>query len=155
MPQSLVKILVHVVFSTKDRVKIITPEIEPQLFGYIGGIVRNNNARMIIAGGTSDHCIFCFHSDVSIWASSSATSNATAQTGSRSRINDSQSSTGSGVMERFPSGNLRSPPYRDTFEIKKNIINNKLFRTNFASCAASTTSRSTSDIVGIDCLMLN
>lgn len=55
MPQSLVKILVHVVFSTKDRVKIITPEIEPQLFGYIAGIIHNNNARMIIAGGTSDH----------------------------------------------------------------------------------------------------
>ena len=55
MPQSLVKMLVHVVFSTKDRVKIITPEIEPLLFGYIGGIIRNNGARMIIAGGIADH----------------------------------------------------------------------------------------------------
>ena len=55
MPQSLVKILVHIVFSTKDRMKIIAPGIEAQLFGYIGGIIKNNNARMIIGGGTSDH----------------------------------------------------------------------------------------------------
>jgi len=55
MPQSLVKILVHVVFSTKDRAKIITPEIELQLFGYIGGILRNNGARLIIAGAAYDH----------------------------------------------------------------------------------------------------
>jgi REP element-mobilizing transposase RayT len=55
MPQSLVKILVHIVFSTKDRSKIIDPDIEAQLYGYISGIITNNNARMLIAGGVSDH----------------------------------------------------------------------------------------------------
>ncbi|MFN0139005.1 MAG: IS200/IS605 family transposase [Pyrinomonadaceae bacterium] len=55
MPQSLVKMLAHIVFSTKERVKIITPEIEPQLFAYIGGIIRNNGGRMIIAGGIANH----------------------------------------------------------------------------------------------------
>ena len=55
MPQSLVKILVHIVFSTKDRAKLITPEIEAQLFGYISGVITNNNGRMIIAGCTADH----------------------------------------------------------------------------------------------------
>ena len=55
MPQSLVKILVHIVFSTKDRRKLIPVELEPNLFGFIGGIIKNNNARLIIAGGTADH----------------------------------------------------------------------------------------------------
>lgn len=55
MPQSLVKLIVHVVFSTKDRVRMITPEIEPRLFGYISGIIENNGAKMIIAGGDADH----------------------------------------------------------------------------------------------------
>lgn len=55
MPQSLVKILVHIVFSTKDRANLIAPEIEAQLFGYISGILTNNNARLIIAGGAADH----------------------------------------------------------------------------------------------------
>ena len=55
MPQSLVKILVHMVWSTKDRARIIPVELEPRLFGYIGGIITNNNGRMIIAGGDTDH----------------------------------------------------------------------------------------------------
>jgi putative transposase len=55
MPQSLVKILVHIVFSTKERQPLITPEIEPRLYGYIRGIIENNNGRMLIAGGIADH----------------------------------------------------------------------------------------------------
>ncbi len=55
MPQSLIKIIVHVVFSTKDRVRMITPAIEPRLFGYISAIIENNGAKMIIAGGDADH----------------------------------------------------------------------------------------------------
>lgn len=55
MPQSLVKILVHTVFSTKNRVDLIVPEIEDRLFGYIRGIVENNKSKLIIAGGTSNH----------------------------------------------------------------------------------------------------
>jgi REP element-mobilizing transposase RayT len=55
MPQSLVKILVHVVFSTKNRTDLIDPEIEPQLFGYIRGIIENHGCRMLIAGGTANH----------------------------------------------------------------------------------------------------
>lgn len=55
MPQSLVKILIHVVFSTRDRQPLIPETIEAQLFGYIRGIIENNGARMIIAAGTADH----------------------------------------------------------------------------------------------------
>ena len=55
MPQSLVKMLAHIVFSTKERERLIPPDLEAQLFGYIGGIIKNNGGRMIVAGGTSDH----------------------------------------------------------------------------------------------------
>ncbi len=58
MPQSLVKILVHIVFSTKNRVDLIAPEIEPDLYRYIHGIVENNGARLIIANGTMNHSHF-------------------------------------------------------------------------------------------------
>lgn len=34
---------------------MITREIEPKLFGYISGIIKNNGGRLIICGGTSDH----------------------------------------------------------------------------------------------------
>jgi putative transposase len=55
MPQSLVKIIVHVVWSTKDRVRMIPPEIELQLFAYFGGIISNNKGRLINAGCDADH----------------------------------------------------------------------------------------------------
>ena len=55
MPQSLVKVLIHVVFSTKNRADLILPEIEAALFGYIHGIVENNKSKLIIANGTMNH----------------------------------------------------------------------------------------------------
>jgi len=55
MPQSLVKILVHIVFSTKNRERLIDPNIENGLFGYIHGIVENNKSKLILANGTWDH----------------------------------------------------------------------------------------------------
>jgi putative transposase len=55
MPQSLVRMLIHVVFSTKNRVDSIIPEIENGLFGYIHGIVENNSSKLILANGTTNH----------------------------------------------------------------------------------------------------
>lgn len=55
MPQSLVRMLVHVVFSTKNRADLIVPEIEDGLFGYMNGIVENNKSKLIIGGGTTNH----------------------------------------------------------------------------------------------------
>lgn len=55
MPQSLVRMLTHVVFSTKNRVALITPDVEDDLFAYMHGIVENNGSKLILANGTADH----------------------------------------------------------------------------------------------------
>jgi REP element-mobilizing transposase RayT len=55
MPQSLASLHVHMVFSTKNREVWITPEIQPRLHQYIGGILKNHDCRLIAAGGTDDH----------------------------------------------------------------------------------------------------
>ena|SRR5687768_5146280 len=55
MAQSLVKILVHIVFSTKNREPLIDPGVEDGLYRYISGIVENNRAKLIIANGTENH----------------------------------------------------------------------------------------------------
>ena len=55
MAQTLVSLLVHIVFSTKNRQPFITSEIEQELFSYVGGILSNNESRLIAAGGTADH----------------------------------------------------------------------------------------------------
>jgi REP element-mobilizing transposase RayT len=47
--------MVHVIFSTKNRVPLITPEIEPELFAYVGGILKNHDCRLLDGGGTANH----------------------------------------------------------------------------------------------------
>lgn len=51
MAQTLVSLIVHVIFSTKNREPFITPDIEPELFAYIGGILKNHESRLLDAGG--------------------------------------------------------------------------------------------------------
>jgi putative transposase len=55
MPQSLTQVYVHIVFSTKYRYHAITPEIEPELFAYIGDNIKRMNGIPILINGDSDH----------------------------------------------------------------------------------------------------
>jgi REP element-mobilizing transposase RayT len=56
MPQSLAKILVHAVFSTKDRHPFLRDKnIREELFLYIGGTLTNLDCQPIIVGGAEDH----------------------------------------------------------------------------------------------------
>ena len=45
----------HLIWSTKDRRPYIDPEIEPHLYAYICGIVKNNHGELLEIGGMSDH----------------------------------------------------------------------------------------------------
>jgi len=55
MAQTLVKLYIHIVFSTKNRANLIQPEIEDELFSYIGGISNNNKSKLLAANGTANH----------------------------------------------------------------------------------------------------
>ena len=55
MPQSLAKILIHAVFSTKNRGDLITSKIEGELYRYTYGIIANHSSKLITANGTSNH----------------------------------------------------------------------------------------------------
>lgn len=55
MPQSYVSLPIHVIFSTKNRSPLILPEWEDRLYGYIGGILREEKCILLASGGTADH----------------------------------------------------------------------------------------------------
>ena len=55
MGQSLNKIYIHIVFSTKHRVPLISKEIEEELFSCLGGICKNLECNPIQIGGHKDH----------------------------------------------------------------------------------------------------
>ncbi|MCB9893238.1 MAG: IS200/IS605 family transposase [Planctomycetes bacterium] len=45
----------HLVFSTKDRLPLITQDVQPRLYAYIGGIIRDVKGEMLAIGGVDDH----------------------------------------------------------------------------------------------------
>ncbi|MBX7073448.1 MAG: IS200/IS605 family transposase [Pirellulales bacterium] len=55
MPQSFASLHCHIVFSTKHRQPVIERNVQPRLFEYIGGVLRNASCRLIAAGGMPDH----------------------------------------------------------------------------------------------------
>src|SRR5437588_843053 len=55
MPQSFSALYVHTVFSTKNRVALITDTWAARLYSYIGGIIRNEVGVLLSAGGMPDH----------------------------------------------------------------------------------------------------
>ena len=55
MPQSLSKVLLHVVFSTKNREKTIPKHLRDGLHAYLAGICRAKGSEAYRVGGTNDH----------------------------------------------------------------------------------------------------
>ena len=55
MPQSLTRIFLHIIFSTKHRHRMIDETIENELFHYLGGVCRDLECQPIQVGGYLDH----------------------------------------------------------------------------------------------------
>ena len=55
MAQTLVSLLVHLVFSTKNREEIIRPETEADLYPYMCGIVAKYESPCLAINGMPDH----------------------------------------------------------------------------------------------------
>ena len=55
MSHTSTNLLVHFIFSTKDRAPLITSEIEGDLHAYLGGIIRELGGVALSINGTPDH----------------------------------------------------------------------------------------------------
>jgi REP element-mobilizing transposase RayT len=55
MPQSLSLLLVHFVFSTKDRFPYIDPSVRESLHSYLATVARNLGNECYRVGGVADH----------------------------------------------------------------------------------------------------
>lgn len=55
MPQSLSRLLAHLIFSTKHREPWITPAIRNDLHSYLGGVLKHIDCIPIRVGGVADH----------------------------------------------------------------------------------------------------
>ena len=52
---SFVSCLMHCVWSTKERRRLVTPETQQRLYPCLGGIARENKMKALSIGGVDDH----------------------------------------------------------------------------------------------------
>lgn len=55
MPQSLSQVVIHIVFSTKDREPSIDADVRPRLHAYLATVGRDQGAEVFRVGGVADH----------------------------------------------------------------------------------------------------
>ncbi len=55
MAHTYSNLMYHGVFSTKHRVKLISPEIMPELVRVVGGIIRDREGKLLAMNGPADH----------------------------------------------------------------------------------------------------
>jgi putative transposase len=60
VPQSLARVLVHVVFSTKNREPFLVAEVRQRAFAYLGGALNAIGCPVVSVGGIADHVHLLF-----------------------------------------------------------------------------------------------
>ncbi len=55
MSHTFVNALFHCVFSTKQRLRLITPALQERLWPMMGGIAREQGSKALTIGGVEDH----------------------------------------------------------------------------------------------------
>lgn len=55
MAHTFTNLLTHIIFSTKDLMPTLDPDLKERLFPYMGGIFLELNARPLLINGPTDH----------------------------------------------------------------------------------------------------
>ncbi len=55
MPRSLSLVIVHIIYSTKDRFACLDASTRPHLYAYLATVTRNSKCEAYRVGGTADH----------------------------------------------------------------------------------------------------
>ena len=55
MPQSLSKVILHIIFSTKNRESWLESHVRPRVHAYLATICRDLGAELVHVGGVADH----------------------------------------------------------------------------------------------------
>ncbi|HEV2351027.1 MAG TPA: IS200/IS605 family transposase [Terriglobia bacterium] len=60
MAHTYTNLLIHALFSTKDRRPVLDEEIRHELFAYMGGIIKAMHGKPVVINGPSDHVHLLF-----------------------------------------------------------------------------------------------
>jgi putative transposase len=139
MSQSLAKILIHTVFSTKDRRPYLRDEaLRGELHRYLGGILLRLDCQPIIVGGVEDHVHL-----LSTLSRTCAPAEMVKEVkrGSSLWLKRQDASLARfawqkvyGVTAPSPLAFRRSPPFSATSPVNPNTIGRRRFRMSFDGC---------------------
>jgi putative transposase len=124
MPQSLSSVLIHLVFSTKNREKLITEESEIELHKYLAKTFRACDSPASLVGGDNDH-IHSLFALSRTWAIADIVKEIKASSSKwmKSKVGEFQWQSGYGAFSIGQSG---------VVEVKKYIANQKEHHRKFS-----------------------
>ena len=154
MPQSLSKVIIHIIFSTKNRDPWLDREVRPRMHAYVATICRDLNADPLRVGGVADHLHIV--TTLPRTLSQSEMVETVKKTSSKwiKRLDPNiGGSTGSAARARSPLAPVSSRPFSNTWRIRPSTIAPAVFKRSIAAFCRSTASNSTNAMCGIDVIL--
>jgi len=150
MPQSLSFLLVHIVFSTKDRAPLLDATVRPALHAYLATVARGAECECYRVGGVADHVHLAIRLSRTLTTAKLVEELKT----SSSKWLKTQSPALSGFswqrMARSPSVLPTWKPCADTSTIRRTTTEPRHFKMNTAPFLKNTESNTTSVMCGIN-----
>ena len=151
MSQSLANIIVHLVFSTKERRPLLREEERGQLHAYMTGILRNHDSPLIEINSVRDHVHILFaqsknHAPARIVEQVKSSS----LVGSKHRIPGMLISRGRPATENSASVVRTSKWFANISAGNRSIMRRKISRPNTGDFAKRTANHWTNDVHGIE-----
>jgi REP element-mobilizing transposase RayT len=146
---SFVRIVNHLVFSTKNREPWLKEEIQSSMFAYMGGIVRERKGTLMKAGGMADHVhlLVAMHQTTTV-----ADLVRDIKSGSSRWMHDQDAKFRGFAWQTkygaFSVSNSMEETVQTYIGIRKSIIGNEHSRMNSGKCWTAMVSRMTNVICG-------
>ena len=151
MSGTYTNLLYHIVFSTKQRIPLITSGLKDELNRYVGGIVRGEGGTLLEINGMPDHV----HLLTKFKPTLSVSEMLQRIKGNSSKwANDRQKSLRKfGWQKDLVRFRLVAPKLRTSLDIyatSKSTTNARISNASFSNYSKNTTSNTTNDICGTD-----
>lgn len=149
MPQSLANILIHTIWSTKERRPIISDGVREGLHGYVAGILKNLESPALIINSVADHVHVLCQLSKNLAACKLVEE---VKKGSSKWMKDNgiRNSRGKVATVCFRSVNRMRKQFVITSRGSRNITSRRISRMSFANFANDIMSPSMNDMCGID-----
>src|SRR5258708_32472130 len=149
MPQSLSSLLIHLIFSTKDRYPFLSQkDLLSRTHAYVGGILRDSGSPSITIGGTADHVHAFFRLSRTQQMSKLVETLKSHSSRWLKCAKELGASLGNEATAAFRSASRKPQRSYSTLRIKRSIIVASAFKKNFVKLYAVTRSLSTNATSG-------